>query len=612
VRRALHPFQWSDGAMRVVGRIAIVVLSVALAVPAPAGAHALLVSSDPADGSRIDSSPQRVRLAFSEEISPRFHSVQLVGPGGRRIAGTRLDEAGSTITLDVPKLAKGTYAVDWRVVAEDDGHTTSGTVVFGVGVAAAMHAASVREVTPSPVEAALRWLRFSALALVVGGLALACVLPTGSAAESAATAARRRVLTAAALGSGLAAIALLASLARQISGLSSSVAVGFPVVLDLLFSSRWGALWWLEESSLLILLIVAMTVLRRGRMTWADAALAVIWTALVAVCEALSSHSASVSGVAVAVDASHLLSAGLWLGSVAALAVAIWPRGAVGRADARLLVAAGRWRFASIAAAGATGAALTGLYSAGREVASVDALLTTFYGRALLAKTAAVALAVTLGAANAICLTRAARGRGAVLGPLIAVEAIVGIGAFLGAGILTASSPARGAQFGVPRPVRAPTLVANVDDVLVSATVRPNRPGENVLSVQAVSSRRPPPAPIASIGARLAGAGRAIQLQRIDVGRYFATVALSRPGPAGMSLAVHRAGRTLPVRFRWSVEQPDPARSIVVSNRRLSSIVDPLALALGAALAAVAAFALLLRHARVSVSRLQAYREEPS
>jgi copper transport protein len=598
--------------VRIVGRIAIVVVSVALAVPAPAGAHALLLSADPADGSRIDSSPQRVRLAFSEEISPRFRSVQLVGPDGRRIAGTRLDGAGSTVTLDVPKLAKGTYAVDWRVVAEDDGHTTSGTVVFGVGVAAAVHAASVREAAPSPVEAGLRWLRLSAFAVVVGGLALAYVLPSGGGAGSAATAARRRVLAAAALGSGLAAIALLASLVRQISGLSSSVAFGFPLVRDLVFSSRWGVLWWLEESSLAILLIVALTVRRRGCMTWADAAFAFIWTALVAVCEALGGHSASVSGVAVAVDAGHLLSAALWLGSVAALAMAIWPRGPVGRADARVLVAAGRWQFASIAAAGAAGAALTGLYSAGREVASVDALLTTFYGRALLAKTAAVTLAVGLGGANALCLTRAALGRRAVLAPLIAVEAIVGIGAFLGAGILTASSPARGGEFGVPRPVRAATLVANVDDVLVSATVRPNRPGENVLSVQAVSSRRPPPAPIASIDARLGSAGRAIQLRRIDVGRYFATVALSRQGPAGMSLAVHRAGRTLPVRLRWAVEPPDPARSIVVSNRRLSSIVDPLALALGAALAAVGAFALLLRHARVSVRRLQAYREEPS
>src|SRR5262249_38484989 len=148
------------------------------------------------------------------------------------------------------------------------------------------------------------------------------------------------------------------------------------------------------------------TVRKRGSMTWADASLAFVWIALVAVCEALSSHSASVSGVAVAADAMHLLSAALWLGSVAALAVAIWPRGVVGRTDARVLVAEGRWRFAVIAAAGAVGAAVTGLYSAGREVASVDALLTTFYGRALLAKTAAVTLAVLLGAANALLLRR--------------------------------------------------------------------------------------------------------------------------------------------------------------------------------------------------------------
>ena len=598
--------------MRIGGRIAIVVVSIGLAVPAPACAHALLLNADPADGSQIDSPPHQVRLTFSEEISARFRSVQLVGPDGRRVAGTRLDGAGRMITLDVPNLKKGTYAVDWRVVAEDDGHTTLGTIVFGVGVAAAMHAASVSEVTPSPVEAGLRWLRFSSLALVLGGLAVAYVVLGTSRVESAAAAGRRRVLTAAAFGAGLAAIALFASLVRQISVLSSSAALGFPLVRDLLFSSRWGALWWLEESSFVILLIVALTRRRRGSMTWSDAALSFIWIAVVAVCEALGSHSASVSGVAVAADASHLLLAAVWLGSVAALAVAVWPTGAVGRTDARDVVVGGRRRFALIAAAGAAGAAVTGLYSAGREVASVDALLTTFYGRALLVKTAAVALAVTLGAANALLLSRLARRRRSILAPLIAAEAVVGIAAFLGAGVLTASSPARGAQFAAPRPVRAPTLAASAGDVLVSATIRPNRPGENVLAVQAVSSRRPAPAPIDSISARLGSAGRPIELQQLDLGRYLATVTLPRPGPAGMSLVIHRAGRTLPTRVSWSVDPTDPARSVVVSTRRLSSIVDPLALALCVALVAVGVCALLVRHARVSVRGLPPYREEAS
>jgi copper transport protein len=331
----------------------------------------------------------------------------------------------------------------------------------------------------------------------------------------------------------------------------------------------------------------------------------------VAVCEALGSHSASDSGAAVAADAAHLLSAALWLGAVAGLALAVWPAGTIGRTEARSLAVACRWRFGLVAGAGAAVAAVTGLYSAGREVASIDALLTTFYGRALLAKTGFVVLAAGLGAANAVLLTMLARKRRrSVVAPLIAAELIIGAGAFLGAGVLTASSPARGPQFAAPRPVRAPTLAANIEDVLVTATVRPNRPGENVLAVGAVSSRRPPPAPIEAVQARLGSDTEPTTLMRIEPGRYIGTVTLARAGQAGMSVVVHRAGRSLTSRLRWAVDAPDPARAVVVSSRRLDSIVDPLALALVAALAVVGAFALL--RARLSAPSLPQYREEPS
>jgi copper transport protein len=591
-------------------------LFAALSFPAQASAHALLIGADPADGSHLDSSPQRVRLSFSEEISPRFRSLQLVGPNGRAVVGTRLSGAASTLVLDLPRLHKGTYAVDWRVVAEDDGHTTSGTIVFGVGVAAVAGNSTAHEVTPSAAEAGLRWLRFSVLALVFGGIAVAYLVLATAPRGPAADAARRRVLTAAAVGAGLAATAGLASAVRQVWTVSSSAGLDSPrlsLARDVLLSSRWGHLWLLEEVALVILLMVTVAAWRRRAASGMHAALASIWVAVAAVCEALGSHAASVSSAAVVADAAHLLSAALWLGAVAALAVALWPTRAIARDDVRKLVAACRWRFGLLAGAGVIVSALTGLYSAGREVASVDALLTTFYGRVLLAKTAVVVAAAMLGAANAVVLTRVAHGRRSAAATwLIVAETAVGAGAFVGAGVLTASSPARGPQFAPPLMVRAPTLAANVDDVLVSASIRPNRPGENVLSVQVASSRRPPPAPIDSVDARLAGADRTTELRRIDTGRYLATMTLPRAGRSGLSVVVHRAGQALPTRLGWSVEQADPARHVVVSSRRLSSIVDPLALALCAALLVVGLFALLVRHSRAPVWGLSLSREEPS
>jgi copper transport protein len=368
----------------------------------------------------------------------------------------------------------------------------------------------------------------------------------------------------------------------------------------------------LEEAALVLLLTIAVHSRARTSVTRRNVVLGLAFAGVAVVCEGLGSHSASISSAAVADDAVHLLAAALWLGAVAALAVAIWPAGALGRDGSRLIALACRRRFAWLAGAGAAVAVVTGLYSAGREVASIDALLTTFYGRALLVKTALVAALVMLGATNAALLTRAARARGgAAVAWLIVAETAVGAGAFLGAGVLTASSPARGPEFAAPRPVRAPMLAADVDDLIVSATVRPNRPGQNVLAVQAVSSRRPPPAPIESISAGL-GSGQPIALRRLEPGRYLGPVTLSRAGPARMSLVVRRAGRTLPAGVQWFVDRPDAAKPVVVSSRRLSSIVDPLALALCIGLAAAGAFALLTRHLWTSVRSLPPYREEPS
>src|SRR5262249_41201836 len=134
--------------------------------------------------------------------------------------------------------------------------------------------------------------------------------------------------------------------------------------------------------------------------------------------------------------------------------------------------------------------ALTGLYAAGLEVTSIDGLLTTLYGKTLLAKTAVVGVVGALGGANFVLLrsrnppaTRAT----------IAAEAGAGALVLLAAGILTASVPARGPQFAAPRPVHAPTLVHQADDLLLTVNVTPNRPGTNTFKVQAISVLRPPP-----------------------------------------------------------------------------------------------------------------------
>src|SRR5215472_12538630 len=132
-----------EPAVRILLRSAALVLgamAAMLLLAQPASAHADLVRSDPPDGSALAHAPGVARLWFSEEISPKFSSARVVDRTGATITGSRA-QAGAgdprQLTVELPSLGRGTYGLVWRVLAEDDGHATSGVVVFTVGGAAA-------------------------------------------------------------------------------------------------------------------------------------------------------------------------------------------------------------------------------------------------------------------------------------------------------------------------------------------------------------------------------------------------------------------------------------------------------------------------------------------
>src|SRR5262249_62108222 len=110
-----------------------------LVLARPGSAHADLVRSDPPDGSVLAHAPSVARLWFSENISPEFSSTRVVDRTGAAVAGSHAQAGGDPrqLTVELPRLGTGTYGLVWRVLAEDDGHTTSGVVVFTVGGAAA-------------------------------------------------------------------------------------------------------------------------------------------------------------------------------------------------------------------------------------------------------------------------------------------------------------------------------------------------------------------------------------------------------------------------------------------------------------------------------------------
>ncbi|WP_157592657.1 copper resistance CopC/CopD family protein [Solirubrobacter soli] len=573
--------------------LAVLAFAFAFAALAPdAGAHAALVRSTPADGSSLARAPREIRLRFSEAISPRFRVVRVIDDRGRPVARTRVTtDAARGLTVHVPALPRGSYQVVWEVLADDDGHVTGGALAFGVRARPLAARAASAGTAPAALEAALRSLDLALLVGLIGTLAMSALLArVRSRAPAAAERAQRRLLAGAGIAAGAGALIGLLLLARQM-GRVGTIAGRGATVADVL-ATRWGALW-LGREAVLFALAGAALWLRAPRGSRAVALLTTVLVVTLAAIRALSGHAAAASrpGLQVAVASAHILAAGAWMGGVVAFGMAL----AAARGEAGALARACRGPFSRAAGLSIVVLAVTGLLAAGAQVASVDALLTTDYGHTLIAKSLLVVTAAGLGLANARALRRGALPR------VLRVEAGAGAGALLAAAVLTASPPAKGPEFAAPRPVVAPTLARQAGDLLVTATARPNRAGPNVFSVLAVSSRRPPPAPVTGVELRLTppgGRARDVALAALGQGRFAGGAELDTDGRWRMTAVIARGTRRVTVPFGWTVAAPDPARPVTYSARPLAPLFDRAAALLALLVAGAGAAAVGLRRAR--------------
>lgn len=582
---------------------ALVVVAGLGVVAAPARAHTILERSEPAANAVLAASPRVVTLQFSEEIEPGLSTIRLADASGRVLASRVARATSRELALRTRTLGRGTYVVSWTVLASDDGHVGKGSVVFAVGRAVDPDIAAAADEGPAfPVEGALfRWLNLAVVVLLLGSLVVAgIVLPPG---HPRTPAVRRRVLgwaTVCALQGVLVGIGLLLSQ-------SAAVAHSPDAAWRIVSGTRWGALWSMRLAllvALVALLLLRNTHGRRGTALFAAAAALAV--ALVGV-QALMGHAAGVptgEALAVLADAAHLLAAGIWVGGLAALVVALWP---LTRLDG--LTRAAFARFGAAASASVAALAVTGVYGVAHQVASPDALLTTAYGLTLVAKVALALVLATLGFASALLFdpeladrVASALGRAPGWRPvsrsrlrrLLVAEVGAGLAVLLAAGILTALPPARGPEFArAPRDTPS-TVTRSVDDLLVTLSVRPNRPGENVVDVRAVSTLRPPPPPVTRVLLRFADAAgdgepwSAVATER-EPGLYRSTgVELPAAGRLALDALVQRPGRPdSTVALDWIVPPSVEPRPVVVSDAPLRPLLTwTAAILLAAALVA--------------------------
>lgn len=585
-------------------------------------AHANLLRSDPADGAILAEPPGEVRLWFDEPISSEFSTAQLFDTNSQpiEIASIRTDSADPTLLiLTLPELPPGVYSVLWKILSETDGHFSQGLLVFGVGEGVDLGTAAVTQTeaaAPPTPEVVLRWLNFTLLAGLVGAIGVLQLvlvparytLEAGSPTTVSLGTAQRRVLGWASWCAGLAWLVGIGLLLWQTASLLETLPedVSFQNVgWQILSRTRWGTLW-LARQGILLALAGAVLLHRaaappppRPNMARAPLLLLAGLLSLVLITlQALSGHASGVNpnvALAIVADVLHLLAASLWVGGLLALAIGLLPLLRRSGGDFAALARAG-WRPFSQVAALSVGLLLaTGLYNTARQVASVDALLTTLYGRALLGKVGLMLAVGLFGLLNSTLLhphlaAPLARLLGRPSGwtplalrrlpTLVLAEAGLALLVLLVTGLVTAAPAPRGPEFTVVPEEVPGALSQSVDDVVVTLSAKPNRPGQNVFTVFARSTRRPPPAEIGRVVIRFTyldqDSGRvSATAEEVEPGRFMlAGNYLSLAGPWQIDVVVRRQGLEDRVaRFDWLVAPPGESRPVVVSKHPLESLL---------------------------------------
>ena len=523
---------------------ALALAAAALVVSAsPAAAHADYVGSSPGNGESVVESPDELVIDLSESVELSATQVTLLDDTGAVIPVGRVSlrsddpsdrESPTSLAVPLPELPDGSYRVQWSTLSSDDLHITEGAIVFAVGAGAvAPDAVSAGSAPPGPAETALRWLAALGLALLVGG-SLTDDRMNGTTSPRWPSVRRRLRWTIVAGGALVVAVEFLRSARALVAGADLMTGGWFAAPL----LPRWADLL---GTTVVLGLATAAAVVRERRggadlpRTWAG--LGYLATVAGMVLVARHGHASADGAGAIAVSAGHLVATAAWLGVTVAAGLVVV---AAVRDQDRLLAGRALRRMTPVAVAAAVAAAVTGLVLAGVLVPSVGALGGSGYGRAILTKVVLVAVAGALGLASAVMLRR----RGAALRALVLTELGVLAAAALVGGLMASSSPPSQPQWRPTADIPPTTgsLSYDVDDLVVTVTVSPNRPGDNFITVGAYQTRTPSPGRVEGVVVQVAGQPAVPAVSQPDNLWVAPTPRALQSGTVDLEVTIDRAG----------------------------------------------------------------------
>ena len=392
--------------------------------PAIVFAHARLVRSAPAANESLSAPPNGISLWFSERPELRFTSVQLLDSTGRAVAlgapSADVDATGVVAAVTAP-LGVGRYTVVWRTAAAD-GHPSTGKFAFTVTSAPAAPpvvtpadtapgSVTVRIDTaarripnsivqpdrPPAMPTAARWAELVAALTLIGALIVRlAVLPRADLPREAFIDASDRLRR---LGHATLTLFVLATLMRVAAESTLVMEDGesrLRAMLVVVRDTRWGHGWSIGLAGAAVA-IIGLFAARASIFGWIAAAVGAV---LICLSESLTGHAASSSSsaVAIAVDVTHVLGAGGWIGGLAALLLSVFPaiasldQAQESRAGSRVVRAYHASAVESVAIV-----AISALAAAWLRLPSVGALWGTAYGRILLIKFCVVLVVLAFG-----------------------------------------------------------------------------------------------------------------------------------------------------------------------------------------------------------------------
>ena len=594
-----------------------------------ASAHAFLLRTDPEDGSVLLSAPKQMRLWFSESIDLNLTTISLQDAAGRMWPLRPHPDLNdpSAVVVYLPSLPANSYRLVWRTVSDEDLHIALGAVVFGIQQSVQREASLKAESSTPLGEVAFHWIGLLSFATVVGALIVLTFLFPSVRRKLR----QEQMIFLSSLQSRMILLALWGCILAFFAGLfmlwekSTGIRVSGGAIQSLDWKWIAGLLNIVylkrELASEVCLIVIALLIFswfKQERITHhgiphpAKAKIrnillfsfAMLWICF----QALNSHASAFndfSPTRVIAYALHILGAGLWIGGQVALIFLIAPRLRT-RTEQYAIAREIYGQFGYMAVIGVVILSITGIYSGGQQIASVDALLLTAYGQSLIFKSVFVILTGLIGLWHSSLFHRRVarlffklipqKAAWMIFGKTnlpatLRLQLLGGVAIFLLAAFLGSTPPARGPQFdppvqaiGTPN-LQSASLTGMADDLLINFSLKPNRPGPNFINVGVFDTRRPSPGPVKEVVVKFLPPGQqkviqiSVPLSESDAKGYYqiSTDAINLAGDWKVSVVIHRKGlEDAVLEIPWSVISTAPvvvSHQTLISNRPLAPVL---------------------------------------